>query len=177
MEASNKVSYRVLSSVMKDVIEQHDTLLFAEWRKCQLIILAYRLAAVAVGVVLLVLGYLLFSSSVIDSEDIKNYYFNLERIMPSVVLATFGLLFIIIGVAKLMPLPRFEKPGERLGTTKQAAGFPVEDGIPVLTNDEIVMRRDKVWNNNVKPLMVKIANHEDITSVDRDLLRKWLHNA
>jgi len=185
MAAGNKGNYGVLTSVKKEVVAQNETVLLAEWRKCQLIVLVYRLAVITAGLVLIYLGYALFSSSVIDSGQLKHYYFSLERITPGTALAVSGIVLIIIGVAKLMPLPRFEKSvnalisaanGNAKRTAPQKNELAVEDGIPVLRNAKMVSQRDKVWQNNVKPLIVKVANHEEITPVDRDLLKKWLYN-
>lgn len=143
--------------------------LLQEHTKYELIILTYRIAVIASGIVLVVLGYLLFANLVIDYEDVQSYYRELDKIAPGTVFAVVGLLFCISGITKLMPLPKFE----RVDQTTTGDSNKTEH-IPTLFPITAPELKGKLWENNVKPILEKVANNENISRSDRELLKNWL---
>lgn len=142
-----------------------------EHTKYELIILTYRIAVIVTGIVLAVLGYLLFSSLVIDYEGSQTLYKEIEKIAPGTVFAVVGILFCISGITKLMPLPKFDRldqsnPGEFTDVSQVPTLLPINR--PDLSS--------KLWEKNVRPIIEKVANHESISRSDRELLKNWLNS-
>ena len=144
-----------------------------EFNRRETIIMIYRIAAIAVGLAILYLGYRLFTVSVIDPENLKNYRFEWPRVLPGALLGLSGLIIILMGITKLMPLPgRIQQDNKT-----EPVVFDIvqpEDGIPVLTQPGYRPKEDLLWKNNVRPLLDKVAGNENISLSDRELLRKWL---
>lgn len=137
----------------------------------EIIVLIYRVAAMLIGVVLMVIGYLLINTMLVDGAGVNTHDSHLSGILPAAVFGIAGLVFCILGVAKIMPLPDFDFP--ELNHPNSRRQFR-DDGIPVLAPLAIPALQDKLWSNNVKPLMKKVAHNERISSSDRELLRNWL---
>lgn len=144
--------------------------LLKEHTKHELIILTYRIAVIATGIVLAVLGYLLFSSMVFDYENTGSYFNELEKLAPGAVFALVGILFCISGITSLMPLPKFDK----IEQTHDAVQADIE--VPTLSPIGSPRFSDKLWNNNIRPIIEKVAKEESISRADRDLLRNWLRS-
>jgi len=145
-------------------------LLMKEHTKYELIILTYRIAVIATGIVLVVLGYLLFDNLVLDYDDAQSYYRGLNKIAPGSVFAIVGILFCISGITKLMPLPKFDRMDQAGDDSRSSTDVPTLFPIssPRLTG--------KLWENNVRPILHKVANNEGISRSDRELLRNWLNS-
>lgn len=138
--------------------------------KHEIIILVYRVVAMLIGAVLVVIGYLLLNA-MITSTSAATDIMKWSRIVPAAVFAVTGLLFCILGFARLMPLPKFDKADTGNRSSRKKV---FDDGIPVLAPLSVPRHQDKLWSNNVKPLMEKIVNNDSISSSDRELLRNWL---
>jgi hypothetical protein len=145
--------------------------LLKEHTKYELIILTYRIAVIATGIVLIVLGYLLFANLVIDNDNAQSYYKELSTLAPGAVFAIVGLLFCVSGITKLMPLPKFE----RLEGAADDSGV-VSAEVPTLAPLTMTKFTGKLWENNVKPIMEKVANNESVSRSDRELLKNWLRS-
>lgn len=145
--------------------------LVKEHTKYELIILTYRIAVIATGIVLVVLGYLLFSNLVIDNDSAQSYYKGLSKLAPGAVFATVGLLFCVSGITKFMPLPKFDS----MDGPEEGRGLTSTD-VPTLSPLSPPKFTGKLWENNVKPIMEKVANNESISRSDRELLRNWLRS-
>lgn len=171
----NDISEYKIASPQNSGSRKLDPEILRELNKHEMILLIYRVTAILIGMLILFLGYQLFTTSVIDPDNIKNYSFELQRILPGLVLACFGLLLIVMGITRLMPLPKMDNPYRKKKSGKASLENLPEDGIPVLTQDEFRPKEDLLWKNNVKPLLVKVASNEKLSHSDRDLLRKWLH--
>ena len=145
--------------------------LVKEHTKYELIILTYRIAVIASGIVLVVLGYLLFANLVIEYGNTQSYYKELNKLAPGAVFAIVGLLFCISGITKLMPLPKFDRMDRANDKTEfYSAEVPT---LSPLTEPKL---NGKLWEKNVKPIMEKVANNESISRSDRELLRNWLRS-
>ena len=145
--------------------------LVKEHTKYELIILTYRIAVIATGIVLVVLGYLLFSNLAIDYDNTQSYYKELNKLAPGAVFATVGILFCISGITKLMPLPKFD------GIDRSADDREITDAeVPTLSPMNTSSLNGKLWENNIKPIMEKVANNENISRSDRELLKNWLRS-
>ena len=169
----NDAKQVIVESNTTDVLM--DPSLLKEYNKRETIILIYRVVTILVGLLLVYLGYELFTSAVIDPNNIKNYRFERDRVLPGAVLCFSGLAIILMGVTRLMPLPGSKKLTKQTGTEppvllEEHPG----DGIPVLTQDGFRPNEDLLWKNNVKPLLAKVAGNELISHSDRELLQKWL---
>jgi len=145
--------------------------LVKEHTKYELIILTYRIAVIATGIVLVVLGYLLFANLVIEDGSTQSYYKELNKLAPGTVFAIVGLLFCISGITKLMPLPKFERM-DRAGDETEF----LNSEVPTLAPLNEPRLSGKLWEKNVKPIMEKVANNESISRSDRELLRNWLRS-
>ncbi|MGD8560105.1 MAG: hypothetical protein PVG89_14380 [Gammaproteobacteria bacterium] len=140
--------------------------------KYEVIVLIYRLAAMAVGTVLMIVGYLLFINLAVDNGDLMDIGTQWWRIGLPAVSFIAGIIICVAGFTRWMPLPKYRvfDNGAFCFSEKQS-----EAQIPVLAPLNVAQLNDKVWSKNVKPLMVKIANKEHITSSERELLRNWLN--
>jgi len=152
-----------------DPMTPFHVVLMREHTKYELIILTYRIAVIATGIGLVVLGYLLVSSLVIDGT--QSHYKELNKLAPGIVFAIVGLLFCISGITKLMPLPKFDRPDK--SANEQV--LP-EDNVPILLPISAPNLAGKLWENNVKPILEKVANNESINRSDRELLKNWLRS-
>lgn len=139
--------------------------------KYEIVILIYRVVAMLMGTVLIFFGYLVFTQMVLGAGDVAENVTQLPRIVPALGLATIGLIFCISGIGRLMPLPDIDNEPAGNGRTGSSGS---DEQIPVLSPLSEPQSTDKLWYNNVKPLMQKIANNESITSSERQLLRNWL---
>lgn len=167
METHN-VGSELINSSADPRIPFHMVLL-QEHTKYELIILTYRIAVIATGIVLAVLGYLLFANLVIDYESVQSYYKVLDKIAPASVFMVVGILFCISGITKLMPLPKFDRMEQ---SARQDALSPAD--VPTLLPIDTPRLSGKLWQNNVKPIIEKVSNNESISRSDRDLLKNWL---
>lgn len=146
--------------------------LVKEYTKYELIILTYRMAVIATGIVLVVLAYLLFANMTLDYQDEQSYYQELNKIAPGAVFAIVGILFCISGITKLMPLPKFDRIMGR--ESEDSDGKNAYLNVPTLAPLNSPSLSGKLWQNNVKPIMEKVANNENISGSDRELLKNWL---
>lgn len=146
-------------------------LLIQEHTKYELIILTYRIAVIVTGIVLVVLGYLLFANLVIEYDGTQSYYQEIEKIAPGTVFAVVGILFCISGITKLMPLPKFDRVEQ---TTAENALNPSD--VPTLLPINQPNFSTKLWEKNVRPIIEKVAKNENISRSDRELLRNWLNS-
>lgn len=164
-----------IAEMSKTSGEALEAALLKELNRRETIVLIYRVVTILVGLLIVYLGFLLFSASVIDPENIKNYHFERNRVLPGALLCFSGLVIILIGITRRMLLPGSGKSGKQ---RHEEPPLLVEehptDGIPVLTQDGFRPNEDLLWKNNVKPLLAKVAGNELINHADRELLRKWL---
>lgn len=145
--------------------------LLQEHTKYELIILTYRIAVIVTGIVLAVLGYLLFASLVIDYEGSQTLYREIEKIAPGTVFAIVGILFCISGITKLMPLPKFDQLEQ-----PTYGSSTVSVNVPTLQPIDRTGFSGQLWEKNVRPIIDKVANHESISRSDRELLKNWLNS-
>lgn len=167
METQN-VGSETMNGGMDPRIPFHMVLL-QEHTKYELIILTYRIVVMAAGIILVVLGYLLFADLVVDYESIQSYYKVLDKIAPGTVFALVGILFCISAITKLMPLPKFDRMEQ--SSNSDITNTPE---VPTLLPIDSPQLSGKLWQNNVKPIIEKVSNNENISRSDRDLLKNWL---
>ena len=80
------------------------------------------------GTVLVVIGYLLVNA-MITSASVAADFVKWSRIVPAAVFAVTGLVFCILGFARLMPLPKFDEADTGNRSLRKLV---FDDGIPVL---------------------------------------------
>lgn len=145
--------------------------LVQEHTKYELIILTYRIAVIVTGIVLVVIGYLLFANLVANGGNSQPFTANLDKLAPGTVFAIVGLLFCISGITRFMPLPEFDDSVQpRNGRTT------VDGEVPTLSPLNAPQFNGKLWENNIRPIIEKVANFENLTRSDRELLKNWLES-
>ena len=88
--------------------------------KSQLTELIFRLAVLSVGTFFAYLGYRLFLSGFIGPASLEakaaGYSLSLGQAAPGIFFALFGTILIVVGISRLLPVPRAQAPEVRFST-------------------------------------------------------------